>query len=523
MNIRLLTLIRPARTFIVIAAVIQVASVAFVVGRGLSVGFLVAGTIEHWPDPMPHVGAWAAVLVISVVGVSAMAWVQRWWSATGAGPVITDVRSRTLTALNATDPRVVQENSSRWKVVLGAGPESVEGLRPYLSAYIPAALSSGISTPIVLAVIALIDVRSALLAAATLVLIPIFMILIGTLTRDQTQQRLHRAHVLDRHIIDLLRGARTLQEIGDTSAAQSQVHSSGRRHAAATMSVLRLAFLSSFALEFVATLSVALVAVSIGVRLVDSSMTLHAGLIALILAPEVYNPLRAVGTAYHSSADGMTAVETALDLIESTPQTANVAPLKTATVVSDGEVSVDKLSVHGRDGTRPHNLSFQARPGEVTALIGSNGCGKSTTLLAIMGMINYEGTIAAPHNIGYLPARPALCTGTLADNLSLLGPRDRDTAGALLRTIGCDIPLSRTVTYQGEGLSSGQIERLAFARTCSQECAVYLFDEPTAHVDPETARKMWEHIRSLARDGATVIVATHDLANRAYADQVIVL
>ncbi|OWN33825.1 ABC transporter ATP-binding protein [Corynebacterium diphtheriae bv. gravis] len=495
MNIRFLTLIRPARTFIVIAAVIQVASVAFVVGRGLSVGFLVAGTIENWPDPMPHVGAWAAVLVISVVGVSAMAWMQRWWSATGAGPVITDVRSRTLTALNATDPRVVQENSSRWKVVLGAGPESVEGLRPYLSTYIPAALSSGISTPIVLAVIALIDVRSALLAAATLVLIPIFMILIGTLTRDQTQQRLHRAQVLDRHIIDLLRGARTLQEIGDTSAAQSQVHSSGRRHAAATMSVLRLAFLSSFALEFVATLSVALVAVSIGVRLVDSSMTLHAGLIALILAPEVYNPLRAVGTAYHSSADGMTAVETALDLIESTPQTANVAPLKTATVVSDGEVSVDKR----------------------------NGCGKSTTLLAIMGMINYEGTIAAPHNIGYLPARPALCTGTLADNLSLLGPRDRDTAGALLRTIGCDIPLSRTVTYQGEGLSSGQIERLAFARTCSQECAVYLFDEPTAHVDPETARKMWEHIRSLARDGATVIVATHDLANRDYADQVIVL
>lgn len=523
MNTRFLSLIRPARTFIMVAAVIQVASVAFVVGRGLSVGFLVAGTIEQWPDPMPHVGTWAAVLVISVIGVSAMAWAQRWWSATGAGAVITDVRSRTLTALNATDPRVVQENSSRWKVVLGAGPESVEGLRPYLSAYIPAALASGISTPIVLVVIALIDVRSAVLAVVTLVLIPIFMILIGTLTRDQTKQRLHRAQVLDRHIIDLLRGARTLQEIGDTSAAQAQVRHSGRKHAAATMTVLRLAFLSSFALEFVATLSVALVAVSIGVRLVDSSMTLHAGLIALILAPEVYNPLRAVGAAYHSSADGMTAVETALDLIESTPQTTYVAPMKAATIAAGGEVNVDKLSVHGRDGIRPRDLSFTARPGEITTLIGSNGCGKSTTLLAIMGMIDYEGTIATPRNIGYLPARPALCTGTLVDNLSLLGPRDRDTATALLHTIGFDIPLSHTVTYQGEGLSSGQIERLAFARTCSQECAVYLFDEPTAHVDPETARKMWEHIRRLARHGATVIVATHDLANSAYADQVIVL
>ena len=508
---RLLRLIPPVRGLIIRAGVAQAASTALVLARGVLLGWAAAEVITGGPFPW-----WVLPVLLSVVAAhGGVAWLAQRWSAQGVGATVDTLRSSALQALRHRDPRAAQEQSGHWRTVLTSG---LDDFRPYLTDFLPALVAVVLATPAALVVVFLADPVSGVLALVTVPLIPVFMVLIGTLTRAHTERRLRITSALGGQLADLVSGALTLRALDNTEGPAREVESAGQRHANSTMSVLKLAFLSSFALEFIATLSVALVAVSIGLRLLDGSLGLAAGLIALIIIPEVYQPIRRVGTSFHAAVDGLAAAEEVLTLVDA-PSPTPFLPERH----DSSALRITDLSVEGRDGRTPEHLSVVAEPGTVTVLHGPNGSGKSTVFLAVLGVLPAElvsGHVLAPptERISYLPARPVLVPGTVAENLTLLGAPVSEVGLPL------DVPLDRELGPDGAGISAGQGQRLALNRTLARgEGRLLLLDEPTAHLDPALVEKLADLLRARAAAGDTVVVASHDVRILAVADEVVSL
>lgn len=509
---RLVRLIPPVRGLIVRTGVTQAMDSVLVVTRGVLIGVLAASAVEGRDV---RFGVLIVALAAVVIAHGCVSWAAARMAHASVGDVVDTLRVRAMEALAARDPREVEEESARWRHILSRG---LADFRPYLTEFLPALVATAVGTPLALAVVFAFDWVSGLACIVTLPLIPLFMVLIGRLTADHTRRRLEVTSGLGKQLADLLSGAPTLRAVGDTARAREQITASGRRHEHATMGVLRLAFLSSFALEFIATLSVAVVAVGIGLRLVAGDMDLLPGLVVLIVVPEVFNPVRRVGASYHAAADGVEAADAVLSLIDATPTT----PSPTTTPLSDvAGIEVRDLSVSGRDGVRPAGLSFTARPGTVTALTGPNGSGKSTALLVLLGLLPAEavsGTARVGGEIAYLPARPTMDRGTVACNLALTGT---DPGARGLAFVG--LPAEHAVAADGGGISAGQRQRIGLARTMASDAPIVLLDEPSAHLSPELVDKLCADIRALAGEGRTVVVATHDARVAAIADEVVAL
>lgn len=511
LNHRLLAAAPAARRHLISTGVAQALDSVLTVARAVLLGTVAAAMIEQ------HSARWELIwaLCAVVIAQAGVALVARLWASRSVGATVDKLRREALLALERRDPREVAEDAARWRTTLTSG---LDGVRPYLTDYVPALIATCLATPIALVTMWLFDQPSALLATVTIPLIPVFMVLIGLLTRAHTKRRLEVTSTLFGQLTDLMRGTATLRALGVTDTPERQLAKTGKAHEQATMSVLRLAFLSSFALEFLATLSVALVAVWIGLRLVAGDMTLLAGLVALIIAPEVYAPLRKVGASFHAAADGMAAVEAVCDLIDS-------PPARTGSYTQRGgdTIEVRGLSVQGRDGVTPSELYFVARPGAITLLRGPNGSGKSTTLLAILGLLPdaaVTGTVARPTHVAFLPAHPALVEGSVQDNLTLVGaPVDPDA----LAEVDLDVPLDRKLSAHGSGISAGQAQRLALARVLSAGQPCMLLDEPTAHLNPELVDRVLSAVQDRACRGATVLIASHDPRVLAIADEVVAL
>ncbi|MGI0542737.1 ATP-binding cassette domain-containing protein [Corynebacterium aquatimens] len=490
-----------------------------VIARGVLIGVTAASAIEG--HPVRGLLGW-------LLGVVLAHGVVEWCAARSAqasvGNVVDSMRSQAMTALTGRDPRVVQEHASHWRHVLTRG---MDDFRPYLTEFLPALIATVISTPVALAVVLYFDWVSAVFAVVTLPLIPIFMVLIGTLTRDRTEKRLATTAALGGQLADLLAGAPTLRALHAAARPAAQIRDGGSRHARATMGVLRLAFLSSFALEFLATLSIALVAVSIGLRLVSGDVSLVAGLTVLIIIPEVFNPVRRVGGSFHAAADGITAADEVLMLIDAPPELTG-SYLRGVTDGAHAGVVVSGLSVHGRDGVRPSDLSFTARPGEITVLTGANGSGKSTTLLALVGALPDAAVRGVVDGVGvgvgsvYVPARPATVPGTAGSNVALFGAPPHAVPGAC-EAAELDLPLDHPVGVGGAGVSAGQLQRIGLARLFTSKARIVLADEPTAHLSPELVPRIVAQLRRLADEGRIVIVASHDHRVTAIADEVVEL
>ncbi len=278
-------------------------------------------------------------------------------------------------------------------------------------------------------------------------------------------------------------------------------------------------------LELLATLGVALVAVSIGLRLVFGEISLTTGLTVLLLAPDIYWPLRRIGVEFHAAQDGRAAADKAFELIEACP---NTVPGSRMVSARGAEIVLDRLSVAGRDGCRPNDLSAVIRPGRVTVLTGGNGAGKSTALQAITGLTHATSgrvTVAGidiadlePNawwqQLCWLPQRPVLVPGTVADNLSLFGAladAEAACAAAGFDAVLATLPYgTRTLLGRGGvGLSLGQRQRLALARALGSRSPVMLLDEPTAHLDAATEAQVLHAVVERARAGDTVVVVGH--------------
>jgi thiol reductant ABC exporter CydD subunit len=418
----------------------------------------------------------------------------------------------------------------------------LDALDGYFARYLPQ-LVLAVLVPLAVGIRVLVaDLESAIVLAVTLPLIPIFMILVGMTTQRRMDKQWRTLTRLGHHFLDVVQGLPTLRVFGRTKAQVDNLRRVGEDLRRTTMGTLRLAFLSSLVLELLATLSVAVVAVSIGLRLVDGKLTLHTALLVLLLAPEAYLPLRAVGTHYHASTEGISAANQVFAVLEMEPPalggTQPVPDLSRSTIRVEGLA----VSYAGRDGAGLPPTTLELAPGRIVAVTGPSGCGKSTLIAAMLGFVApAEGRVvvggtdlaqldltAWRERIAWVPQRPHLFAGTIADNIRLGRPqatlaevqRAAELAGAAEFIAALPDGYAARLGEAGAGLSTGQRRRIALARAFLRDAPVLLLDEPTAGLDSETEAVVAEAVRKLVV-GRTVLIATHRPALAAIAHEVV--
>lgn len=508
---------------------------ACAIGSAIVLASIVARVVGD--SPARSLRGWLAPLSI-LLALWAVRTVTQWLQARlgqrGASAVIADLSGQVLTAVTARQPRELAAQRDAAAVVVTRG---LDGLRPYFTGYLPTLFLAAILTPATVAVIAAYDLKSTVIVLITLPLIPVFMVLIGLTTAERSAAALAAMTTLQARLLDLIAGIPTLRALGRARGPERRIAELAAAHRRSAMATLRIAFLSALVLELLATLGVALIAVSIGFRLVFGEMTLATGLTVLLLAPDVYWPLRRIGVEFHAAQDGRTAADRAFALIGDSP----AQKARHGTVAARGaDVRLERLSVEGRDGHAPRDLTAVIEPGSVTVLTGPNGTGKSTTLQVIAGLtapssgrVTVAGIDVAEleptawwRQLAWLPQRPALVAGTVGENLALFGDlADVETA---CRESGFDgvlaeLPdgMNTVLGRGGVGLSLGQRQRLGLTRALGSTASVLLLDEPTAHLDTHTEQRVLRAIVERARAGATVVVVGHREPVVAIGDRVI--
>lgn len=486
-----------------------------------------ARTLHRWVVPLSILLALWTVRTVTH-------WLQARLGQRGASAVIADLAGQVLTAVTARAPNELAAHRDSAAVVVTRG---LDGLRPYFTGYLPTLLLAAILTPATVAVIACYDLQSTAIVVITLPLIPVFMVLIGLATAQRSAAALTTMTTLQARLLDLIAGIPTLRALGRARGPEQRVAELSAAHRRSTMATLRVAFLSALVLELLATLGVALVAVSIGLRLVFGEMTLSVGLTVLLLAPDVYWPLRRIGVEFHAAQDGKAAADQAFALIGQP----TALPRDRQTVTARGaQIRIENLRVSSRDGHSPDQLTAVLEPGQVTVLTGRNGAGKTTTLQVLTGLTAPTsgrvtiagvdvGDLAPEHwwsQLSWLPQRPALVPGTVRENLTLLGDLEnpeRACAAAGFDAVLAELPegLDTVLGRGGVGLSLGQRQRLGLARALGSPAPVLLLDEPTAHLDADTEDRVLRAIIARARAGATVVVVGHREPVIAIGDRVI--
>ncbi|MCD0448132.1 thiol reductant ABC exporter subunit CydD [Actinocorallia sp. API 0066] len=398
----------------------------------------------------------------------------------------------------------------------------VDALDPYFARYLPQLVLSLIVPVVVLVALFSLDPASAVIVAVTLPLIPMFGVLIGTYTAARTRRQWRTLSLLAGHFSDVVSGLATLKVFGRARAQLDQVERVSEDHRKATMSSLRIAFLSALALELAATLSVAVVAVSVGLRLVHGGLPFETALFVLILAPEAYLPLRQVGTQFHAAQEGLAAAEEIFATLP--PATARDAQAAPGLVRRKGTPEVVFDGLVARPGLLPLDLTLEA--GTSTALMGPSGSGKSSVAAVLLGLVEpasgrvlVDGTPLGEGTdweswrraVAWMPQRPYLFPGTVAENIALAvpgAPEDAVREAAAATGTNPDLVLGE----HGHGLSAGQRQRVALARV-HLRCAllpvtVLLLDEPTAHLDATTELDLAHGITRLAATRTTLVI-TH--------------
>lgn len=433
---------------------------------------------------------------------------------------------------------------------MGSGALSVlitrglDGLDNYYAKYLPALVTCAVVPLLVGLRILSADWLSAVVVVLTVPLVPVFMILIGLHTGDKTAAAVDALNRLSDNMLELAKGLPVLVGLGRAKAQTRALRDVAENYRVRTLETLRIAFLSALALELIATISVALVAVVIGVRLVNGSMSLELGLLALILAPECYQPLRDLGTAHHASEDGLEALKRTNAVLDAppaeplVPEAADnaVAGLPGALALSGPPLSVGGLTIRYAGRPRPavSNLSFEVPAGSIAALTGSSGSGKTSVLETLAGLRRsggdtvLEGSVTGVDRTGiaWIPQHPVLVEDTAAEEIALysgLGPGEegRQAAANALAAIGAlHLLESRTAD-----LSPGEQRRVAVARAlariaCQPRVRVLLADEPTAHLDAASAAAVIRALKDL-RGTVTVLLVAHDAAAAAIADTLI--
>ena len=541
---RLLKYSPTTRRYVAVTAVsASITTVAMIVAAAMTASILSEIIVDPTTRSLSAQSAHLWILGVALVVRVGTSFAHDRYAHRASATTIAELRARALRALTDPDRTPTRELLRRREHATTVLLRGLDALGPYLSGYVPALIVTVLVTPTVVVVIGLTDWPSALIIIITLPLIPLFMILIGVMTRDRTERKLETMSTLNSQVLDLITGLPTLRALNRARAPAARVADLGAEHKRSTMATLRVAFLSGGVLEFLATLCVALVAVGIGLRLVFGDMSLYAGVLALILAPEAYLPLRQVGAQFHNSSDGVTAAREVLELIETGEGDATPVHRRTRTCTVAGQpIRLLDVGVHGRDGWAPYGLSATVEAGQLTLFTGPNGAGKSTAIATILGLIAPDngsvlvGSIpvaeldptAYHEQVIWLPQQPVIVPGTVAENLALFGTLNADAYDSAAAATGFDVVLSSLpdgveteLGAGGVGLSAGQRQRLALTRALASPAPLLLLDEPTAHLDAGSEASVLAAIARRAANGDTVIVVAHRPIARAYADSVV--
>ncbi|MFI8204496.1 thiol reductant ABC exporter subunit CydD [Streptomyces sp. NPDC085937] len=532
---RLVRYARATRGFLAAVVGLGAVGAGLVVAQAMLIAEIVVGSFQDGRS-VGELRTPLLLLVAVAAGRGLVGWLTERAAHRASAAVKSELRGRLLDRATALGPGWLDGQRTGSLVTLAT--RGVDALDGYFSRYLPQLGLAVVVPAAVLARIVTEEWVSAAIIVGTLPLIPVFMVLIGWATQNRMDRQWLMLSRLSGHFLDVVAGLPTLKVFGRAKAQAESIRRITDEYRRATLRTLRIAFISSFALELLATLSVALVAVTIGMRLVYGELDLYTGLLILILAPEAYLPLRQVGAQYHAAAEGLGAAEEIFTVLE-TP-----LPAAGKDAVPQGAVSFENVTVRypGRRTDAVSDVSFTVAPGETVALVGPSGAGKSTLLNVLLGFVRPDAgrvsvggadltglDLAEWHrHIAWVPQRPHLYAGTIAENVRLARPDADDDAvrralgdaGALDFVDALPDGADSMLGEDGTGLSAGQRQRLALARAFLADRPVLLLDEPTAALDGATEAEVVAAVRRLAA-GRTVLLVVHRPALLAVADRVV--
>jgi ATP-binding cassette, subfamily C, bacterial CydCD len=535
---RLLRLAPATRSFVAITVVLGVLTAGLLIAQAWLLAVVIS-RVMHGAEPSRLGGALSALLAV-LLARAAISWAVPVCAGRASTRAKRQLRAALLARATAR-PGLQRRRTGELTALATRGIDALDG---YFALYLPQLALAAIVPFGVLAALAVEDPISAAIVAGTLPLIPLFMALVGASTEERMDHQFLVLQRLAGHFLDVVAGLATLKVFGRAKAQIAAVGTVTEGYRRASLATLRISFLSSLILELVSTISVALVAVEIGLRLLGGDLDLRTALFVLVLVPEAYLPLRQLGASYHASVEGMAAAKHLFAILEE--------PLPrqgTRTQIPDPAllpVAVEELTVAypGRDGPALERLSLTLEPGEVLAVTGPSGSGKSTLIGVLLGLVPpTAGSVSIGGleldeldpagwraRLAWVPQRPRLLAAPIGENIRLGRPDaspqalSRAVAAAGLRDVVARLPrgLDEPLGDRGAGLSAGERQRVALARAFLRDAPLLLLDEPTANLDGETEEAVLDSVAELAR-GRTVLLAAHRPALVALADRAFTL
>ena len=538
---RLLQRARPVRRLLAADVILGAGASALVLVQATLLASIVAKAFEgaslHEVSPM------LGLLALTFAGRALLAWGFEIAGRRAASSVLSELRLE-LVERRLRDQPTSLDGAEAGEIAASA-VQGVDALEAYFGRYLPQVVLAVMVPIAVLSWVGMIDPASAGLMLLTLPLVPIFMWLIGRYTEDRTRDHWRALRLLSTHFLDVVRGLPTLRAFNRGRAQTAAISEVSERYRRTTMATLRVGFLSGAVLELAATLGVALVAVTVGVRLVDGGLGLQAGLTVLVLAPELYLPLRQLASQFHASADGLAVAERILALLDA-PAAAPRGGRLIAPTPAEAPVRLENVSFAypSRPSLVLNDLDLELLPGETVALVGPSGAGKTTVAKLLLrfaeptaGRLTAGGIDLADCRtkvwrsvIAWVPQQPTIFRGTVADNIRLGDGRAserriRDAAVLAGADRFVEALPSGYETIVGDGgrpLSAGERRRIALARAFVRDAQLVILDEPTADLDRTSAEVVAEAVERL-RIGRTVLLIAHRRELVRQADRVVAL
>jgi thiol reductant ABC exporter CydD subunit len=537
---RLIRRARPVRVLLAVDATLGVATALLVLVQATLLARIVTRAFDG--GSLRAVATDLALLALTFLARGSIAWGFEVAGVRAASDVLSGLRLQLVEQRLRAQPAALDGVEAA--EVAAAGVQGVDGLEAYFARYLPQVVLACVVPVAVIAWAGVIDITSSLVMLLTLPLVPVFMWLIGRYTEERTRERWLALRLLSTHFLDVVRGLPTLRLLNRSRSQADTIAEVSERYRRATMGTLRVAFLSGSVLELAATLGVALVAVTVGVRLVGGGVELEAGLTVLVLAPELYAPLRQLAAHFHASADGIAVAERILELLDAPPEVRTGGGLPAPSPLPAVRFERVSFAYPSRRGLVLDGLDLELRPGETVALVGESGAGKSTVARLLLGLaeptsgrvtvggvdlLRYDAD-SWRRRLAWVPQHPTIFRGTIADNIRLARTdADLSEVRAAATLAGADafvraLPDGYT-TRVGDGgrpLSAGERRRIALARAFLREAPLVVLDEPAADLDPESAALVGRAVERLGR-GRTVLLIAHHSELASCADRVVLL